>query len=362
MSGYSMGQPAPRLSPFPDKLSPLMREYLTAGVSVNFPPQGFDPRRASDRELEDHFVARRPDAKTSPQAFALWEQAMSGPPIWPDSSEDALALDRLFGQTTLLSYPRLAGPSNASFEASSANWSGGYARPRGSGHMNRVQGLWIVPDPVPPLPGAGEYASSAWVGLDGHDAASRSLVQIGSGQWVTADSAGGVAPNLFTWWQWFVRDGQYNGQIIIKAVPVAPGDVIYAQVDAVSLTQAFLLIINLTSNLAFPFAFGYVDPIQPILSPTNPLPAHIEGRTAEWILERPAHVHDPMLYSLPNYGATAFLACYAGTDAAGPAQQVDFHRARLMRMVDWQVPPRASKVVSSPARLGTTGIKVHYGP
>ncbi len=349
-------------TPFLKKLSPQLRRYLKAGLSVNFPPQGFDPLDASDEELKQYYISPAPDKATEPRAFALWRQAMAGPLTWPVMPEGTLVPDSVFSQTTLLSNPRLAGPSNASFESSSANWSGAYARPEGFGRMKNVRGLWTVPTVTPPVPGAGAYASSAWVGLDGHDPASRSLVQIGSGQWVTADAAGDVQPAYFAWWQWFVRDGQTNGQVLIKGLPIAPGDLIYAQVDAVTPTMAWLLIVNLTTKAAFPFAFGYVGPIQPLLSPTNPLPAHIEGQTADWILERPAHVDNPMLYTLPDYTGGEFLACCAATHTGGLIHEVDFHRARMIRMVDWQVPPTPSSVVSTPSRDGTIGVGLKFGP
>jgi len=347
--------------PFRKKLSRVLRTFLKTGVKVNFPPQGFDPRKASDRVLNDYFLPPRPDRKIAPRAFRLWQKAMSGPPIWPTAPDGKQILETLFAESRLRSHPRLAGPSHATFEAASSNWSGAYVRPLDFSHMTRIQGLWTVPNPDPPKAGAGEYASSAWVGLDGNDPASRSLPQIGSGHWVTADSAGNAQRSLFAWWQWFVRGSQNNGQIAIKAVPVKSGDLIYAQVTAVAPSLASLFIINLTTKVAFPFWFQYASPIQPIQSPSNPLPVHIEGRTAAWILERPSHRDNPMLYPLPDYHSTTFKICCAGTDSPGPSQDVDLRRAHLVRMVDWDLPPAASKAVSTPSRDGATSVLLHYG-
>jgi hypothetical protein len=202
-----------------------------------------------------------------------------------------------------------------------------------------------------------------WVGIDGHDAASHSLPQVGSGQWLTADGGGNINPSYFAWWQWFVRGGEHNHQVAIKLLSVHPDDKLYAQVTAVAPALASLFIINLTTNVAFPFWFDFeAKPIQPALSKTNPLPVHIEGRTAAWVLERPAHRDAPALFDLPNYGSTTFEDCCAGTDSPGANQDVDLSRARLMRMVDWNLPPVSAKEISTPTGSGPRGFRLKYVP
>ena len=350
-----------RRPPFRRALRPIIRDFLRKGVLINLPPQGFDPREASDRELEIHFLPPRPNRKKSPLAYVQWVKAMSGPPTWPDLAPDAQRVENLFVESRLLSHPGLAGTSHVPGESSSFNWSGAFARPFDHSHVTRAQGLWTVPEPKPLDLSEKDYASSMWVGLDGHDPASRSMPQVGTGQWVSVDNAGNATPAIFTWWQWFVRDGLTNAQIALPVVPVKVGHVVYAQVSRIAPEIASIFIINLTTNVALPFWFRFVSPIQPPLSPTNPLPPRIEGITAEWILERPAHLDTKVIYPLPDYGKTTFDFCCAGTDSTGPFQEFNMDQARLIRMVDWEITPPSGKVVSTSERDGPLGMRLHFG-
>ena len=45
-------------------------------------PEGFDPFTATDRQLADHGLPRRPDAQTEPKLRTLWERAMTATKTW----------------------------------------------------------------------------------------------------------------------------------------------------------------------------------------------------------------------------------------------------------------------------------------
>ena len=224
----------------------------------------------------------------------------------------------------------------------------------------KVSGEYRIP--VPPGPQPDTYASSAWIGLDGHDPASRSMPQIGTAQWVTLDGAGGTVPDLYAWWQWWVRDAPQNGHIAIRGVPVAVGNLIYAQVQAIDDVTVSMLIVNLSSNAAFPFWFDIETPTQPMIIGPNPRPAHVEGRTAEWIIERPQHLDSSAFYQLSNYGQTVFDDCNGMFRSSQQMADTDLSRARLVRMTVWDAPlgQVPGRVVSIPARAGNNRIDMNY--
>lgn len=358
------GSPAPGLDHLP--LSESLLRFLEGRLSVNFPPAGFEPLREDDARIQEFFLPPRPDKAIAPKAYENWQRAMSGPPIWPKMPEQVQEADflrALFLESPLRNNHRLAGVARAPTEAASANWSGAYVRPRGFSAMSLVQGLWRAPNPnPPPTPQPGTYASSAWIGLDGHDPASRSLPQIGTGHWVTVDGATSPDRTVFAWWQWWLPHAQQNGQIVIQSLPIAAGDSVYAQVQAIDAITVSLFIINLSTNLAFPAWFKVVHPNPLPVTGPNPLPSHVEGRTAEWILERPRHLDSDVIYQLADYGEATFESCNAGTGPFNNLADIDLSRAGLMRMTIWdptgnQVP---GAVASVPERDGNDSIKLHY--
>jgi Peptidase A4 family len=350
--------------PFPRPSSPVVRDYLRAGLRVNFPPPGFDPLTESDERLEEFFLPPRPDTDRAPQARASWEEAMRGPHIWPKLENPENLVDELFEAVDLRSHPRLAGPAHSGFEQASANWSGAYVRPPDFSKAVGVHGAWTVPGPAAPGGIPGDYVSSTWIGLDGHDPASRSLPQLGTWQSVSRTEGGQTTQDIHAWWQWYVRGAATNGSVTIKPFPVSPGDVVFAIVRKLTDTSVHFYLHNRTGGNSFPFLFEGAVAAGVFAPPgvLNPLTVRVEGRTAEWILERPAHLEDPLLYQLPDYGGAAFVRCIAETDSTALLQEVDLERARLMRMVDWELPPAPSGVVSTPERDGPTGVKLHYGP
>jgi hypothetical protein len=327
---------------------------LEKGIKRNFPPAGFDPLEASQEELDEFHLPLRPDPIRAPRSLANWLRAMSKPLFFPD---DKLTTAELFTASPLRSLHQHRGTSTVTQE-SSQNWSGGYARPRNFDAMTLVEARWTVPLPAPAGPGNGTFASSAWVGLDGHDPASRSLPQIGTGHYVTV-TAGVAVPDLFAWWEWWGRDDPHKQQIRIAAVPVMAGDTVYARIHALGPKTVRLFIKNETTGQAIGFDYTVQTPVA--VGP-NPLPPHVEGRTADWILERPALPdHQPIkLFTLADYGEATFCDCNAATGDGALQRELDLRRARLIRMNVWDDKAEIGHVVSQSQRKGDDKLQLRY--
>lgn len=338
-------------------LDPKVLAVVEAGLKINFPPENFDPLHASAQELDKYFFPPRPDAVKAPTAYQLWAHAMSPPRNYPKMPEK---LEAMLASNRSRSRPLRTSASGIVQEASQ-NWSGTYVRPRDFNPMVLVQGQWKVPKPSAPAgSGDGTYASSIWVGLDGHDPASRSLPQLGTAQRVKVK--GGVAKRyLEAWWQWWDRDDPLGQQIAIKNFPVKPKDEIYAQVQALTPTLVSLFIKNMTTGLTLPM--WYEAPPPPASGRINILPVHVEGRTADWIVERPAipNTNPPQPYVLADYGSTTFSNCNAASGSVNGLNE-QLQRSRLIEMNVWDEPAHPGVLVSHPARVNSTTLKVDYVP
>src|SRR5260221_2293031 len=289
------------------------------GIKTNFPDQSFDPLAASDEDLARHFLPPRPDSQQAPTAYANWERAMASRPRFPPNTLSSL----LFGKDIqIVTYA-----NRTLTQGSSQNWSGGFVRPQNFDAMVLVQGRWIVPDT--PVPKEGEvFASSVWIGFDGHDPASRIIPQIGTGQ------IGLYFPKLsplpfdiqVVWWQLWLRENPTLWQVQIP-IPVSRNDRFYGQVQAVDDVTISFYLKNETENVAYA-AYYCMEGVD-TASDLKPF----ELRTAEWIVERP-RIPDPagadvaFVPDFADYGETAFTDCNAVTEAAdGTWQEVPLQRA-----------------------------------
>jgi hypothetical protein len=334
------------------ELDPGALAIIEPRLKINLPPAGFDPLTASARQCAKHFLPPRPDAAQAPLAHRLWMQAMSPPLTFPAAPKSLAAF--------LGSIQSAAGPArmngSGSLKESSQNWSGGFVRPRDFNPMVLVQGEWTVPEVSAPAGlGDGVTASSIWVGLDGHDPASRSLPQIGTGQYVSV--TGGVArPLLFAWWEWWDRDDPLaQGQIVLRSFPVRAGDRIYAQVQALTPTLVSLFIRNMTTGLALPLCYAAPPGRRGVK-------LRVEGRTAEWIVERPSMpgAQPPRHFPLADYGSAVFRACNAASGTAAALREGQLQRARLLEMNVWDAGEPAGALVSAPERVGRDSLRVRY--
>jgi len=229
-----------------------------------------------------------------------------------------------------------------------------------------VQGRWFVPETAEAREGEA-FSVSTWVGLDGYDPASRLMPQIGTGFFSYAfriPSPAGDIPIKVTlltaWWQvWRKRDSAKSGRRLPQwqveiPVPIEMGDRIYGQVQIIDEHTVSLFFKNETMNSAYAAFYDMAcDYAGPRLIP-------FEGRTAEWIVERPViplfeDERRPWSVPLADYGETSFTDCNAATLAAnGTWSELQVQRARLVRMNEWEDVNQAGQIALSsefPGRL-----------
>ena len=349
--------PVPGAKIFVTQLDPIVLAIVEARLKINVPPAGFDPLTATAQQLAQYFLPPRPEATLAPRSYALWVEAMS-PPLQFVTVPERLA-DMLGG---VHSRSRHALSSAAGVvQESSQNWSGSYVRPRDFHPMVLVEGHWTVPAPAAPAGGGdGVYASSIWVGLDGHQAASRSMPQVGTGQYVAVTS-GTAVPLLFAWFQWWDRDDPLAQQIVLKNFPVSAQDHIHARVQALTPTLVSVFIKNMQTGVALPM--WYVAP-PPVNRGVNILPVRVEGRTAEWIVERPTipNTQPPQPYVLADLGNSTFRACNAASGVGLALNEEQLQRARLIEMNVWDEPAHPGVLHSLPARVNSHSVRVDYVP
>jgi hypothetical protein len=345
--------------------SPERMALLKTRVYMNPPEPGFDPLDADDATLVRHRLPPRP-ARTARVAETNWVRALSGKPEFVGSVASFEGGPR--------SLTRAGGSSDFPHE-SSRNWSGSYVRPLDFSKMALVQSRWTVPEPKNPKPGThGIYASSIWVGLDGRDPTSRSLPQIGTGQYFVDTIIPGppspkpiVGPVVFAWWQWWDRDDPNSQQVTLQQfLPVSIGDSIYAQVQIMlpGVVEespgpiASLFTKNEATNMAFA---AYVIPPTPLYPP--PAYDSVEARTADWILERPAVPSQPVptYFGFADFTAMTFVDRNAAIQAGPILEDIELDRGRLIRMNAWDDPDLPGREVSTPTLLGED-VKLSYVP
>jgi len=330
--------------------------YDKPNVRWNPPPDGFDPLHASPEELARYYFPPRPDGAAAPRALANWARAMSPPLSFVRGPISSVTKVEPWG---------VAGGHDADppDQEWSKNWSGAYIRPGGPDRFHLIEGMWIVPRPYPP-PGYVftttsppiEFGSSAWVGLDGHDPTSMSLPQIGTAHFFKVENGVGQS-KIYAWWQWWVRNQQDEQVVPLGLFPVEAGDLIYCRVEVTAPAQVNLFIKNQSAGAVIALL---VD--APVLQnpPSNPPILEVQGRTADWILERPTIQGSTTLFTLPNYGSVLFYACNAAVAAGGSCKELQLERARYVRMVDWDDPTHRGQTVSTAVPQTDSSILVCY--
>jgi hypothetical protein len=168
--------------------------------------------------------------------------------------------------------------------ATSTNWSG-YVVTAPVGSVSDVTGSWVVP-PVTCAAGETSYAAF-WIGIDGDS--SPTVEQIGT----DSDCQNGV-PTYYAWFEFFPFRPR-----LITTVPVAPGDVIGAEVTYNASTAKFeVFIVNITRGSTFAIARWFPG----------------KRASAEWIAEAPAAIGGGGL-PLANFGTVDYGADFT---AIGP--------------------------------------------
>ncbi|MBV1797269.1 hypothetical protein KSF81_09470 [Siccirubricoccus sp. G192] len=231
----------------------------------------------------------------------------------------------------------------------SLNWSGAYVTPSHGRRLIHAAGVWRVPEPKP-RPADAEYACSAWVGLDGYRRWVAGLPQIGTVQSVTVTGGQAGPPVTQSWWQWWVR-GQELLPVILKNVPVRPGDEVICILRAMTPDLVRFHIKNRSS----PGVFATIQVLAPKYQPEPNGPfvtARVLGTTAEWIMERPTVPGSARLYPLPDYGTVEFADCVVRSRHPPAAARRQLLRgAGLIRMYEMLPNPSRVAVISVPKKL-----------
>lgn len=333
-------------------------EILRSVHPYALPPDGFDPLKATDRQLAEYGLPERWYADHEPRYLEFWRE-MVGPT--PDGKA------RKF-----VSYPdpRGGGPPEvwqvpaprARFDhrENSQNWSGAYITP--IPRPNRfmlVAGSWTVPAAEPPAvvpsgvnPAAETFGSSTWIGIGGHRSYN-TLPQIGTSQFVTVNGAA-TTKKFSAWWQWWV-DGRpaHHRPFPIPSIDVIAGDHMLAMIiiEAPWPGDAHFIIANQRTGSFLPFKVRAPATIEPV------------GSTAEWIHERPSEPQTYKRHPLPKCSEVDFANCFAlsAPEFGMPMTFQDLSRnGRYIRMIEHFPKPHRSALVSLPERLNATSVRIRY--
>jgi hypothetical protein len=226
------------------------------------PPPGFRPLAAADAELAAYGLPPRP----SPLALrsnAAWSHAMAAARFYIAPQIRTVAR-RHHPALNLL---RTDGPST------STNWAGqsltNTASGYGSASYTEVMAQWVISG-VQQAVGtcSGTDVSATWVGIDGATGGS-DVLQAGT----EADASCAntyTSQDEYAWIEWYPA---YSTELY--NFPVVVGGSVFVVLQATSATSANITFVNLQTGAYTTIAL------------TAPSGTHLEGNTAEWIVERP---------------------------------------------------------------------------
>jgi hypothetical protein len=246
------------------------------------PPEGFDPRAASPRELRRHGIPQRPDPAIRPELAARWDTIFSRKLTYITPTFRPLE-ELLPG----LKPRRRVRPDVST--VTNATWSGAVVHATGAQTFTWVLGQWNVPDIAPAAAGKGSEYSFAWIGIDGVT----DVTQIGTVQSLSTAGNGSVSKSCFAVYEWWP-----NSWSAITNLPVNFGDTMIGLICLDSPTEAFFSLVNTTAGVHAGFIF---DAPSGTVSLENQI---------EWVLERPeiGSVNPP----LPNFGEIYFDSAVGG--------------------------------------------------
>lgn len=264
-------------------MSQSTREAAGGQIRLHpLPPDGFDPRAASPRELRRYGLPQRPDPARHPKLAARWEEIFSR-----RLTHITPTFQPMHG--LLPGIERRRPPRRDLVTYTLPTWSGAVVHTTPGETFTWVLGQWNVPNVAPAADGQGDWYSLAWIGIDGNT----DVTQIGTLQSVSTDAHGNVSKNCYAWYEWYP-----NSWTAITNLPVEFGDTMLGLICLDSPTEAFFNLLNLTKGTNAGFTFT---------APANI--ASFENQV-EWILERPeiGGVNPP----LPNFGEIYFDSAIGG--------------------------------------------------
>jgi hypothetical protein len=231
------------------------RAYLDQVTTFEPPPPGFDPFRAEARELAAYGYPRRPDPKTEPDLFMLWEKAFG--------SEHEFIRAELGIDEQLLKWRQQE-------EFGVGGWGGAVVEPSSYGLpaselANVAFAEWTLPgvsgDPAQP---STKMAVAFWVGVDGYILGRRQVVQGG----VEAIVTGIGFATYVVWFEWYPAP-----PLPIINLDVRNGSRLAVLLCTPTADRGFLSIQNkdtgAVTSVGFPAPPGFTS----------------DGTSAEWVVE-----------------------------------------------------------------------------
>jgi hypothetical protein len=313
------------------------------------PPRGFNPLRASDRELERYGLPHRPDPKVLPGAARLWLRVMRRIKTFvvPELAVQKILYAPGQGRS-------IAGDSGASLNLDK-NWTGLVVTD--AAPYLGVWGTWTIPavqvPPVPPpdAPSNPDYHMVAWVGLGGYGGVPN-LLQAGTAGVVDANGAA----TYYAWFEWFPQlQVALAGQQGQQNFPIGPGQTVAVYVGQDG-GNGLVTIANLDTGIA----------ITPIIVPIPTMdyqgntitpPLTFPSFSAEWIVERPSPPKNGMLTpaELADFGELTFTNATAlgSPPELGPgkheviAAASDSNAIRMTMLADDGMTPLADETTIS---------------
>jgi peptidase A4-like protein len=299
------------------------------------PPEGFDARKASARELRLHGVPKRPDAETHPKLQLLWDQIAQRRPRFVEPAflpgekfhRSKLRDHRsLFDITPVKLHPYLDSWLKRFIDSgislwlpeTSTNWCGAYVNKPATETLRVVAGQWTVPSVSPP-PSAwngtkyadGQYICAVWVGLDGTKG-TNDVLQAGTLSQVTVSGGVVTGTTYSVWTEWF------GSPWIVQSLGVSPGDQVSCTVcSPFENTHGTAMFTNLTTNESVNYGID------------APAGTTLSGNVAEWITEDPGQLGGG-LFPFPNFGQVQFTHCTAGSKTV----ELDLLTSTLIDLVD----------------------------
>ena len=271
-------------------------------------PEGFSPLTAADDQLAEQCLPRRPDARSEPKLFALWERSMAHTETWIAPEFVEVKPKVRSPRVPTVDEPPLDPPPP---DLTSPIWSGAIQFEQPDGPFTFVAAQWTVPEikiddiwdlafDDPDL-----WIAAEWVGIDGYYA--KDLLQAGTAVQPLFGFSG-IEINVWPWWQWVP-----GAAVSISNVGVSPRDDVVCLICADdTMAGATIYFTNLTNGKGTRF---HVTP---------PHGTKVIGNSVEWIVERPTYYpgwpaswwEDPFYVPLPDYVECDFDGCIAGgTDA-----------------------------------------------
>lgn len=320
--------------------------YIEAGARLNFPPPTTKINEFDAERLRSYHLPPKPDRNTAPRAYQNWLRAVSEPLSFP-KTRDPRELFRVL-PLSLLADPGVR-------TVSSSNWSGGFVTPRDRRSIGLVQAQWTVPTIRAEDPDR-LHAFSAWVGLDGYVSSTQSMPQ--TGVWHGQIPLSNM-PIQLAWWQWWLKPDKTSRFVFIPGVAVRAADPVYAQVQEIDRSTCNFFIKNMRSGAAFSMDFTLPNPFR---EGTRSYDLSVEGRTAEWIVERP--MVPGVQPQLADFNELTFVDCAAGVhdrgSSSGPIHDLPLDRMRLIRLNDWEDRDTPGRLASRPSHRQDDQVFLEY--